>query len=205
MNRKAWDNIGSNAAPKELEENRYKKMFELFCSKLPKKAKVLDLGCGPGRIVKELVKREFEVTALDFSKKMIEMAKKDTPKARYVQMSMADMEFENEFDGIVSSFSMLCLNPKNFEKTAKKISKALTQNGLFLLSLNEPNPKKSNTEQDNYTVIMNQKMYSRPYTEGEIRELFSKYRMKILDVKREVTHCKEYGEEYTLVVLMKKN
>jgi len=204
LNKKAWNEIGSRAAPEEIKDDQFRKMFELFCKKLPKKAKVLDIGCGPGRLIKELSKRGFEVTGIDFSEKMLELARKKVPDAKYMEISMTDIEFQNEFDGMISSFSMLCLDPENFKKTARKISNGLKKNGLFLLFLNEPHPKKEHDEKENYTEIMGQKIYSRPYTEDEIRNIFNKCDMEILTAKRETITSDEYGEEYTLLLLMQK-
>lgn len=51
---------------------------------------------------------------------------------------------------------------------------------------------------------MGQQMYSRPYTEDEVRDVFEKLGMKIVEVARETVSSKAYGEEYTLLVLMQK-
>jgi hypothetical protein len=134
---------------------------------------------------------------------MIKEAKKNIPEANYVRVSMTDIDFKNQFDGIFSGYTMLCLDPSNFKIAAKKAVKSLKRGGFFFLALNEPAPEGHN-EEENYTVIMGQKMYSRPYTEDEVREVFAKLNMKIIKVARETVSSKAYGDEYTLLVLMQK-
>jgi 2-polyprenyl-3-methyl-5-hydroxy-6-metoxy-1,4-benzoquinol methylase len=75
LNKKAWDEIGKKTASPYIKHKKYLEVFNLFCNKLPKNAPVLDFGCGPGLpFTKELVKRGFEVTAIDISDTMIEEA-----------------------------------------------------------------------------------------------------------------------------------
>jgi SAM-dependent methyltransferase len=180
-------------------------MFELFCKKVPCNARVLDVGCGTGLpITSELVKRGFEVTALDISETMIKLVKKNVPGVKsFVQSSITDIGFKNEFDGIVSSFSMLCLDKKNFMKAAAKISQALKRKGFFLLSLNETQLE-GHKEEESFIEILGQKMYSRPYSEKEIRDIFEKNNMKIIRIEREIVRTKMYGEEHTMIILFQK-
>jgi SAM-dependent methyltransferase len=203
LNKKAWDVIGEKTASPYIKHKTCLEVFNLFCNKLPKNASVLDFGCGPGLpFTKELIKMGFKVTAIDISDKMIRIAKKNVPEAKYIRVSMTDIYFKEEFNGIFSGYTMLCLDPKNFEIAAKKAIKSLKRGGFFFLTLNEPPP--GHNEDENYTEIMGQKMYSRPYTEDEIRKVFSKLNMKIIKVKRETVSSKAYGKEYMLLVLMQK-
>lgn len=205
LNKKAWNNIGEKVASPYIRHKGYLKIFNLFCEKLPKNASVLDLGCGPGLpIAKELIKRGFNVTGVDISENMIKLAKGNVPEAKYVCMSMTEIDFNEEFDGIISSYAMLLLDPGNFKKTAYNISKALKSKGFFLLSLNEPMPEGHN-EEENFIEIMGQKMYSRPYTEEEVSRIFSEFGMKIIKVERETIISEEYGKEYSLIILMEKD
>jgi SAM-dependent methyltransferase len=203
LNRKAWDKIGAKTSSPYIKHKKYLKMFNLFCSKLPKNASVLDFGCGPGLpFTKELISRNFQVTAIDISDTMIKVAKKNVPEAKYFRVSMTDINFKIQFNGIFSGYTMLCLDPKNFKIAAKKAVKSLKKGGYFFLALNEPYP--NFTESQNYTSIMSQNMYSRPYSEEEIRTVFSKLNMKIIMVKRETVKSKAYGTEYSLIILMQK-
>jgi SAM-dependent methyltransferase len=205
LNKKAWDRIGEKAAYPYIKHKKYAESFDYFCRKLPADASVLDLGCGPGLpVTKALIDKGFRVTAVDLSDTMIELAKKNVPNARYIRDSMTDIDFSREFDGVVSSYSMLCLNPKDFRKAAGKIAKSLKKGGLFLLVLNEPPPGRKPKEEENIEEILGQRMYSRAYTEKEIREIFLALGMEIMQVERETVVSEQYGKEFCLIVLMQK-
>ncbi|MBI4163645.1 MAG: class I SAM-dependent methyltransferase [Candidatus Aenigmarchaeota archaeon] len=205
LNKKAWDTIGVKAASNYIKHKKYLEVFNLFCNKLAKGCSVLDFGCGPGLpFTKELVKKGFKVTAIDISDTMIKEAKTNVPQAKYIRVSMTDIDFEEKFDGVFSGYTMLCLDPKNFEMAAKKAVRSLRPGGFFFLALNEP-PPEGHDEKESYTEIMGQKMYSRPYTESEVRKVFSRLDMKIIKVGRETVRSKEYGDEHTLLVLMQKS
>lgn len=204
LNKKAWDTIGPRAGPTEIIHEKYRKMFELFCSKIPKNAKVLDLGCGTGLpAAKELVRRGFKVTGVDLSDTMVKLATNNVPEAEFIRCSMTEINFVDEFEGIMSNYSMLCLDIENFRKTAGKIADALKKNGWFLLRLNELISEDWD-EKENYTIIMDQKMYSRPYSENEIREIFGSFGLVIVKIEREILESEEYGKEHSLLVLMQK-
>lgn len=204
LNRKAWNSIGKDAASPYIHQKKYLEVFNSFCSKLSKQASVLDFGCGPGiPFTQELVKRGYHVTAIDISDTMIAEARKNVPEATYERVSMTDITFEDQFDGIFSGYTMLCLDPDNFNIAAQKAVKALKQGGWLFLALNEPAPQ-GHDESENFTEIMGEKMYSRPYTEQEIRAVFEPLHMKIVHVARETVRSEAYGDEYTLLVLMQK-
>src|SRR3989344_6414187 len=202
LNKKAWDKIGRKTASPYFRYKKYAQLFDLFCKKLPKAAAVLDFGCGPGvPFTRELVKNGFVVTAIDISSEMIKAAKNNVPNARYVNISMTNIDFKNKFDGIFSGFTMLCLDPKNFKIAAKKAVQSLKSGGFFFLALNEPGPD-GHGETESITEIMGQKMYSRPYSENEIRRVFSKLKMNVVKVVRETVTSQAYGVEHTLLVLL---
>jgi len=78
--RKGYDEIA-----KQYQVNRhmfdYRKELNEFASLLPKNAKVLDVGCGAGVPVKKfLVESGFDVTGIDFSAGMLEVARKNVQK-----------------------------------------------------------------------------------------------------------------------------
>ena len=69
-----------------------------FVSMLPKKGKVLDAGCGPGRDTAYLQEDGLDVVAVDISEGMIEEAKKNDVKA--IKGDLLNIISNEEFDGI---------------------------------------------------------------------------------------------------------
>ena len=71
--------------------------------------KVLDLGCGPGELIRDLG-REFvniDVTGIDFSEKMIEISKKRNPRAKHLIMDVSDLNIlDEDYDVIISTHSI---------------------------------------------------------------------------------------------------
>ena len=204
INRRAWDNIGEGVVSPYYENPRYRTAFNAFCSSFAQGSAILDLGCGPGvPCTRELVRRGFRVTGVDFSTSMIEAAKTNVPTADFVQMSFLDMAFREEFDGVFASYSLLCLDPLNFGLAAQRAAAALRPGGMFFVALNEADePGSGNAE---FEEIMGQTMYTRSYSESELRKVFSGLDLRIQSIARDVITTAEYGTEKMLILLMQKD
>jgi SAM-dependent methyltransferase len=194
LNKKAWD----NAAESYNQESHGKvySLFNYFCYNLPRKGYILDLGSGTGLpYAKLLSSKGFYVFGIDLSSEMIKIAKKNVPSAKFKQMSMTDLNFKNEFDGIFSSYSMLLLNPKLFKETAKKIVQALKIGGLFYICLNAPWSEGTDLDKDVIIKFKGEKMYSRPYTKKEVLDFFIPLGMKLLKFENEIITSETWGKE----------
>lgn len=105
-----------------------------FLSVLPGK-KILDLGCGPGRDAQIFVEQGFEVTRVDISPKMIEMARSKVD-AQFFVMDMENLDFPaNSFDGVWASASLLHIPKKRILQVFKDLYVLLVEEGVFYLSL----------------------------------------------------------------------
>jgi ubiquinone/menaquinone biosynthesis C-methylase UbiE len=87
--------------------------LDLVCSRGLKRARVLDLGCGPGWIPVELARRNpgWEVVGLDSSKTMLEFGRKSAresgleKRVNFQQGNAGDLSgMRGEFDLVLSSF-----------------------------------------------------------------------------------------------------
>lgn len=88
------------------------KELQVFIPHMKDNFKILDLGCGNGRLLKSLEQsdRKFKYLGLDFSEQLIKEARENHPNARFVVADMADACFEPEtFDMIfmIASFHHL--------------------------------------------------------------------------------------------------
>ena len=201
INRKAWNQIVTEGKTIHVDlGEKEKKFMAAFTRNLPKNADVLDLGCGTGiPLGKILYDLNFKVTGVDVSDQMIKRYKKNLPNSKTFRMPMTDIKWTNKFDGILSSYSLLCLPLNDFSTMSKKITKALRKNGLFLMFLNEGDSKDGQIQE-----VQGQQMFSTGVSEKEIRDMFEPNGMKIIKIDREKCYSQEYGIEHEMMFLMEK-
>ena len=203
LNKKAWDNIAETYDDRQILP--ISDRFKEFIRSLPTNGCILDLGCGTGiPYARFMVDNGFKVTGIDISEDMVRVASRNVPEAHFLQMSMTDISFKDEFDGAISSFSMLLLSPEMFIETAKRIQMALRTGGLFYLSLNEPSNSNDDPDEDVYVNIMGQDMYSRAYTVEEIEAIFTGLGLIQVSFHREIQCSMEFGEEHVIEFIYQK-
>ena len=80
--------------------------FLLELLKLPAGARVLDVGCGPGRHAVRLAQSGLAVTGVDISRRFLEIAAEDARaagvKAAFFEVDARRMPFADEFDAVIS-------------------------------------------------------------------------------------------------------
>lgn len=95
--------------------------------------KVLDLGCGTGRMTKKLLELGAEVVGVDVSEEMLNVARKKCRGAEFVLGDSANLPFgEGEFDLVVASF--LIVHLKGLEKSFDEVYRVLKPGGVFIVT-----------------------------------------------------------------------
>jgi SAM-dependent methyltransferase len=172
---------------------------------IPEGSRILDVGSGTGKpYARMLVAAGFDVLGIDIASRMVKIAKENVPEAEFVELSMTDMEFKDEFQGVIAVFTMLLLDPPRFRKVSQKIYDSLRKDGVFYLVLNEPY-QEEDVNGDVFVEIMGEEMYSRGYTVDEVMETFEPLGMVKIGFHREVHVTKEFGEEHVIEFLFKKS
>ncbi|MFX1391988.1 MAG: class I SAM-dependent methyltransferase [Promethearchaeota archaeon] len=113
------------------ENNLIKKYFN------DKNSKILDIGCGAGRISYNLNKMGYDVIGIDISEPMIYLAKKLYPNLKFEIGDTCDLRFAaNYFNYVIFSFNGLdAIYPKEKRISAlKEINRVLKKGGIFLFS-----------------------------------------------------------------------
>ncbi len=110
---------------------------EAFCSMLPPKAKILDVGCGTGiPISRYLVQNGFEVVGIDLSKEMISAAKQNVQGAEFLPMNMTEIDLPPEsFDGVISCYSIFHVPRNNHAAIFQSFCRVLKPDGVMLASV----------------------------------------------------------------------
>ena len=109
-----------------------------FMSYLKKEALILDIGCGPAKDAKVFVENGFKVIGFDLSEKMVELARKNVPGARFRVMDMLDLDFEdNGFDGVWARCCFLHLKKKEIPKALEEAYRVLKKGGVIHVGIKE--------------------------------------------------------------------
>ena len=182
MNQKqVWNNIAE-------EWHEFKKIPATGTIEFLKKqkGKVLDLGSGSGR---HLIKiKSGKMYLLDFSEKMIELAKQKAKKERidaeFAVSSMTKTPYENNFfDSAICISALHCLNKSEQKKAIKELYRILKPKAQVLVGVWNKESKRLKRHKGKEALIKwNDKgeRYYYLFDEKEIHDLFKKEGFKIL-------------------------
>ncbi len=104
-----------------------------FLSHVKDGGKILDAGCGSGRDSKTFVEKGYGVVSTDASKNMCREAEK-LLHGEVLCLSFQDMDFEDEFDGVWCSASLLHVPYNEIDLAMANIFRALKKNGILYVS-----------------------------------------------------------------------
>ncbi len=109
-----------------------------FISYLPKNASILDIGCGSGMKSRFLADNGFEVTGMDFSEKMIEIAKRELPNINFFVGDVYDMDsYPEKYDAVFAQAMLLHIPKNDVLKILEKFKNKLNKNGFLYLAVKE--------------------------------------------------------------------
>jgi SAM-dependent methyltransferase len=117
--------------------------------------KILELGCGTGRVALALAAEGFRVTGLDLSQQMLDVFREKltakpelADKITLIYGNMADFAFDRKFSMVIAPFrAFQCLTDDSvIDKSLACIREHLTGNGLFIVNVFNPRPERM-TEQ----------------------------------------------------------
>ncbi len=99
---------------------------------------VLDLGCGPGVLSRELVARGATVTGIDVSDAMLRLARETAPGAAFQLCDLAGgLPFpDGSFDRVVASLMLHYL--EDWEAPLREMGRVLRGGGAIILSTHHP-------------------------------------------------------------------
>lgn len=150
MKKNVWEEFFNREAPHYLDEpftKNTKEEIEFIMRefRLPKGAKILDVGCGVGRHSLELAKRGYKVTGIDISEGMLREAMKkaeeEDVQVEFIKADATKFKRENEFDAAIclceGAFSLLGLSDDPIEHDLailRNVYDSLKPGGKFLLT-----------------------------------------------------------------------
>ena len=161
-----------------------KKFLGLLEPSFGQNSNILDVGCGPGRDMAWFESHNINVTGVDFSSSMLEIARTQV-RGSLVQADMRKLPFEaHSVDGIWCSASLLHLPKTDSPAALLEFKRVLKPSGVLFLAVQEGQGENLETR-DVYGE--NQRFFAR-YTTPEMTDLLETAGFEILDGYKHETH-----------------
>jgi SAM-dependent methyltransferase len=111
---------------------------KLLLHRLPKEASILDLCCGTGQLVQQLLLRGYQVTGLDTSEGMLNYARENAPDGKFILDDARLFQLPPTYHAVVSTSVGLnhMMSLEELKSVFQNVYAALLENGYFLFDLN---------------------------------------------------------------------
>jgi cyclopropane fatty-acyl-phospholipid synthase-like methyltransferase len=124
-----WTKARCSFRPKE--EAYLAVLLETANKQLP----ILDLGCGSGRPIAELLVRSgYRVVGVDASKNLLAEAKKIVPAAMLIRSKIEDVSFDETFGAVVCWDALFHLERQLHQTVFERVHRWLVPGGRFMFS-----------------------------------------------------------------------
>jgi 2-polyprenyl-3-methyl-5-hydroxy-6-metoxy-1,4-benzoquinol methylase len=129
------------------DDDWWVKGTDTFASLLKPGATILDVGCGAGVKSKYLIEKGFRITGIDFSEKMIEIAKQNVPDGTFsVKDIYALTELSSTFDGVFAQAVLLHIPKKNILAVMKSLADKVNLDGYVYVAVKEKRQEEKEEE-----------------------------------------------------------
>jgi len=183
LNKRAYDKI----APSFSASRSYVwPDLEPFKQYIKDGDRVLDLGCGNGRLLALLADKKVEYLGVDFSEKLIEQARQNWPENKFEVMDALDLKLPDSAFDVVLCVSVLNHIPRDKQALfVANVRRVLKPEGMLLMAnwnlwnvFNKKSVWFNGLKKDVMTVWKggreNERLYYYAFTKGELKQLLEK-------------------------------
>ncbi|MBP2636793.1 MAG: methylase involved in ubiquinone/menaquinone biosynthesis [Firmicutes bacterium] len=183
----AYDKNSGSYADKFMQYNPYVTHVAEFAKLLENDFVILDIGCGPGNVAKQLyAEKELTITGIDLSVEMLELAKRNVPQGNFHLQDSRKANFPSEsFDAVILSFSIVHLEDAEAKAVLANASNWVRSGGYVYLSFMEGKQPGFET-----TSFSEQPLYFNYFQEAEIKAFLEQRGLKCIRSVRQ-----DYPEE----------
>jgi SAM-dependent methyltransferase len=137
--REGYDRVADEYARHLFEELQGKpldrELLTRFASEMSGRGSVCDLGCGPGHVARYLRDAGAQVSGMDLSPRMVEMARRLSPEIRFDEGNMLQLSLDSEtLSGITAFYAIVNLEFALLPRVFREMHRVLVPGGLLLLA-----------------------------------------------------------------------
>ena len=147
----------------------YKDTFDSFLEHVPAKGNILELGCGPGNVVKYLKskRKDLYILGIDLAPEMIKEAKKQNPDSNFEVMDIRNADqIKQKFSAVIAAFCLPYISYNDVAALFRNFYHLTANNGLLYLSCMEGTRERSGYEKTSFTG--DSEIYINYYERNEI-------------------------------------
>ena len=134
--RETYDRIAEEWHKDHRQDTWWTGGTDAFISRLKPGDLVLDVGCGGGTKSRYLIKKELRVIGIDFSPKMVEIAKREVPEGDFRVLDLNDAgALGRAFVGIFAQAVLLHTPRKEMANTFKLLAGMLKEGGYLYVAV----------------------------------------------------------------------
>lgn len=150
-----------------------------FADRLSPNGNVLDIGCGTGYpVANYMALRNFNVTGIDISRKMIDKAKTLRLKnAVFIKRDILDFTTDTLYDGVIAFDSIWHIEKNRQPEAYRKIAALMKSGAYFIFTAGNRNDETTG-------AMFNQKFYYGALGVDELTALFSEIDLKIISLTK---------------------
>ena len=139
--RDTYDRIAEDWARDHEADTWWLEGTAKFASLLPPDARVLDAGCGSGQKAKFFQDRGVRVIGIDFSKKLLEIARRTATASDFRLLDLRDIRtLPEEFDGVFAQASLLHIPKTEALSVIEGMVSRLVPRGLLYIAVKAQRP-----------------------------------------------------------------
>jgi SAM-dependent methyltransferase len=133
-----WAWLYNETMGPQYRENQLQPLEKMLLPWLSQDAQLLDVCCGTGHLVQSLVERGYQVTGIDGSEEMLNYARKNAPKGKFLLADARTFELPSAFDAVFSTSASLnhVMSILELQQVFQRVYVALKDDGLFLFDIN---------------------------------------------------------------------
>ena len=131
-----YNRIASDWSKDHQEDTWWVEGTNKFVSLLKSGNLVLDVGCGAGVKSEYLINKGLKVVGIDFSEKMIEIAKQRMPDNKFLAVDILEpIKIKEQFDGIFAQAVLLHIPKKDIKRVISNLVSILKPKGYLYIAV----------------------------------------------------------------------
>lgn len=139
--RDTYDRIAEDWAKDHEGDTWWRDCTSKFASLLPQHARVLDAGCGSGQKARFFQDRGFHVLGIDFSEKLLEIARRTAPASDFRLLDLRDIRtLSEQFEGVFAQASLLHIPKTEAFSVIEGMVSRLVPRGLLYIAVKAQRP-----------------------------------------------------------------